>query len=181
MKKLIALLGCLAFFVSACDNKKNEENTAVAEKASQNEEVAETAQSTEPSSELWQNISGEPANFEKAFAQLNDVQKYYFCAAFSVGALSVSKPETASAMVNYFLGLGVVRYGQGIDDSTYEAFDSGKHIFRYELVVNDILEKKTCENIMLEATQFAKDNNFTAEAVNDKGKPEVEKIVNKLK
>ena len=44
MKKLIALLGCLAFFVSACDNKKNEENTAVAEKASQNEEVAETAQ-----------------------------------------------------------------------------------------------------------------------------------------
>ena len=119
--------------------------------------------------------------YEKAFKQLNDVQKYYFCAAFSMGAMSVSKPETASAMVNYFLGLGVVKYGQGIDDMTYPAFDSGKHIFRYELVVNDILDKKICENIIVEATGFAKDNNISAETLNDKGKEEVEKIVKKLK
>ena len=34
---------------------------------------------------------------------------------------------------------------------------------------------------MVEATQFAKDKNYTAEDLNDKGKPEVEKIVEKLK
>ena len=180
MKKLIALLGCLAFLTSACDNKK-EENKNIEIKS----EVENTAQQDEEkvseSQKLWQKISGEPANFEKVFSQLNDVQKYYFCAAFSVGAMSVSKPETASAMVKYFLGLGGVKYGQGIDDITYPAFDFGKHIFRYELVVNDILDNKICENIMVEATQFAKDKNYTAEDLNDKGKPEVEKIVEKLK
>ena len=96
-----------------------------------------------------------------------------------MGAMSVSKPETASAMVNYFLGLGVVKYGQGIDDMTYPAFDSGKHIFHYELVVNDILDKKICENIIVEATGFAKENNINAVTLNDKGKQEVEKIVEK--
>ena len=95
--------------------------------------------------------------------------------------MSVSKPETASAMVNYFLGLGVVKYWQGIDDETYAAFDSGKHIFRYELVVNDILDKKICENIIIEASEFARKNKFTAENLNDKGKVEVEKIIQKLK
>ncbi len=84
-------------------------------------------------------------------------------------------------MVNYFLGLGVAKYNQGIDDSTYSAFDSGKHIFRYELVVNDILDKKICENIVLEATQFAQEKNLSVESLNDLGKPEVEKIVEKLK
>ena len=59
----------------------------------------------------------------------------------------------------------VVKYGQGIDDITYPAFDFGKHIFRYELVVNDILDNKICENIMVEATQFAKDKNYTAEEI----------------
>ena len=34
---------------------------------------------------------------------------------------------------------------------------------------------------MVEATQFAKDNNYSVENLNDKGKPEVEKIVKKLK
>lgn len=181
MKKLIAMLGCLAFLASACDNK-TEENTNTENTEAPAQSEAEVQQKeTASSDELWQKISGEPANFEKAFNQFNEVQKYYFCAAFSVGAMSVSKPETASAMVNYFLGLGVVKYGQGIDDSTYSAFNSGKHIFRYELVVNDILDKKICENIMVEATQFAKDNNYSVEDLNDKGKPEVEKIVKKLK
>ncbi len=180
MKKLIVMLGCLAFLVSACDNKK-EENTNTEAQVQAETDVQQSENETSASDELWQKISGEPANFEKAFNQFNEVQKYYFCAAFSVGAMSVSKPETASAMVNYFLGLGVVKYGQGIDDSTYSAFDSGKHIFRYELVVNDILDKKICENIMVEATQFAKDNNYSVEDLNDKGKPEVEKIVKKLK
>lgn len=177
MKKLIVMLGFLACFLSACDNnKKSEETSAVTSET----QVLNT-ESSALSSELWANINGEPANFEEAFNQLNDVQKYYFCAAFSVGAMSVSKPETASAMVNYFLGLGVAKYNQGIDDSTYSAFDSGKHIFRYELVVNDILDKKICENIVLEATQFAQEKKLSVESLNDMGKPEVEKIVKKLK
>ena len=178
MKKLIVLLGCLAFLTCACDNKKSEEG-----QISKTEEkvIQESSAEMNGSSELWENINGAPANFEKAFDQLNEVQKYYFCTAFSVGAMSVSKPETASAMVNYFLGLGVVKYGQGIDDETYSAFDSGKHIFRYELVVNDILDKKICENIIIEASEFARQNSFTAETLNDKGKVEVEKIIQKLK
>ncbi|MDO4162752.1 MAG: hypothetical protein Q4D80_07120 [Pseudomonadota bacterium] len=172
MKKLIAMLGCLAFIISACDSQKAEE-TPVEESQTdlrQQENVSGSA-------ELWESINGEPSNFEKAFNQFNEVQKYYFCTAFTVGAMSVSKPETASAMVNYLLGLGVVKYNQGIDNTTYPAFDSGKHIFRYELVVNDILDKKICEDIMVEATEYAKNNNYTAETLNDKGKSEVEKIV----
>ena len=178
MKKVIVLLGCLTFLICACDNKKSEEKQT----NEQTEKVIqESSAEMDVSSELWKNINGEPANFEKAFNQLNEVQKYYFCTAFSVGAMSVSKPETASAMVNYFLGLGVAKYGQGIDDETYAAFDSGKHIFRYELVVNDILDKKICENIIIEASEFARKNKFTTENLNDKGKVEVEKIIQKLK
>lgn len=178
MKKLIVLLAGLTFLICACDNKKSEEKQT----NEQTEKVIqETSAEADNSSELWEHINGEPANFEKAFNQLNEVQKYYFCTAFSVGAMSVSKPETASAMVNYFLGLGVAKYGQGIDDETYSAFDSGKHIFRYELVVNDILDKKICENIIIEASEFARKNNFTTENLNDKGKTEVEKIIQKLK
>lgn len=176
MKKIIALIACLTFMVSACDSQKSENKAKQTETNVNAETIAENN-----NDELWQNINGEPANFEKAFNQFNDVQKYYFCAAFSVGAMSVSKPETASAMVNYFLGLGVVKYNQGIDDETYPAFDSGKRIFKYELVINDILDKKICENIIVEATDFAQKNNYTAESLNDKGKIEVEKIIKKLK
>ncbi|MCI5634589.1 MAG: hypothetical protein MR350_03920 [Alphaproteobacteria bacterium] len=178
MKKLIVMLGVLACLLSACDNSSKEPEKTP---AATTEPQVQNTEAAVQSSELWTNINGEPANFEEAFNQLNDVQKYYFCAAFSVGAMSVSKPETASAMVNYFLGLGVAKYNQGIDDSTYSAFDSGKHIFRYELVVNDILDKKICENIVLEATKFAQEKNLSVESLNDLGKPEVEKIVEKLK
>lgn len=176
MKKFITLIACLTFMISACDNQKSEKEVKQTET-----NINAEANTENNNEELWQNINGEPANFEKAFNQFNEVQKYYFCAAFSVGAMSVSKPETASAMVNYFLGLGVVKYNQGIDDETYKAFDSGKHIFKYELVLNYILDKKVCENIIVEATDFAQKNHYTAETLNDKGKIEVEKIIKKLK
>ena len=53
----------------------------------------------------------------------------------------------------------------------------GKNIFRYELVVNYILDEKICENVMLEATDYAKDNKISTEDINEKGKLEAKKIV----
>jgi hypothetical protein len=94
-----------------------------------------------------------------------------------MGAMSASKPATASAMVSYFLGLGVEKYSQGIDDTTYYAFDMGKNIFRYELVVNYILEEKICEEVMLDATDYVKNKKISTEDITEKGKFEAKKIV----
>ena len=57
----------------------------------------------------------------------------------------------------------------------------GKNIFRYELVVNYILDEKICENVMLEATDFAKDNKISTDEINEKGKFEAKKIVDYIK
>ena len=122
-------------------------------------------------------IAGNPELFAAEYNKFTPVQQYYFCSAFSLGAMSASKPATASAMVSYFLGLGVEKYSQGIDDKTYYAFDMGKNIFRYELVVNYILDKKICEKIMLDATDFAKDKKISTDSINEKGKFEAKKIV----
>lgn len=176
--KNLALFGCLLMLLSACDGEKaekaeNPENTVADNSAEE--------QATVPQNEnLWESVKGEPEIFSEKFAGLNETQKYYFCTAFSVGAMSVSKPATASAMVKYFIGLGKAQYGQGIDDATYRAFDFGKNIFRYELVVNKILDDKICEKIMLDAAEFAKEKNYSVEYLNNLGKPEVEKIVGYL-
>ncbi len=177
MNKLIALLASAVFMISACDNQKADETT-VTETETQ---ISNEEPTVVHADNLWEDIAGEPDNFNEKFAKLSDVEKYYFCAAFSMGAMSVSKPATASAMVNYFLGLGVVKHGEGINETTYKAFDFGKNIFRYELVVTDILEKKTCENIIIEATEHANNQKISTEELNDKGKVEVEKIVDFIK
>ena len=80
-------------------------------------------------------------------------------------------------MVNYFMGLGVVKYRQGIDDSTYEAFNAGKNVFLHESLVNTILEKKICEDIMNEATEYARDHKIDASLIDRRGKAEVKKVV----
>lgn len=173
--KNIALLSCLLILLSACDGEKAEEpeNTAA-------ETKTEAQVSAVQKKKLWESVKGEPEIFSEKFSGLDKTQKYYFCAAFSVGAMSVSKPATASAMVKYFIGLGKARYGQGIDDATYQAFDFGKNIFRYELVVNKILDDKICEKIMLDAAEFAQEKKYSVEYLNDLGKPEVGKIVGYL-
>ncbi len=182
MNKLFAILACTALFLTACDNKsqnaENKDDNVPLIQPVVEEYTVDKASLKEPeNNNIWNNIKDEPENFAKAFAELNDVQKYYFCASFSVGAMSVSKPATASAMVNYFIGLGVARYNQGIEEATYNAFDAGKRVFRYELVVDDILNKKICENIIVEATEFAKEHNYTTETLNDMGAKEVEKNI----
>lgn len=175
MNKFLALIAGVALILCACDNNKVEEET-------QNSVTQQSAVEVDTSATgWWKDIAGEPENFHQAFDKLSETQKFYFCVAFSMGALSETKPATASAMVSYFFGLGLARYGQGVDEANYQAFDFGKNVFRYELVVNDILEQKTCENIMIEATEYAKDKGVTSEQLNDDGRPEVEKMVEFIK
>lgn len=178
MNKIIMLLASMMMFITACDNKQSqtqEENNVVEKQIEQNVEVKDVV--VDSNIPLWEQIAGRPEVFNQEFAKLNDAEKYYFCSAFTIVAMSVSKPGTASAMKNYFLGLGVAKYNRGIDDETYKAFDFGKNIILSELVVEDVLANKTCENIIIEASDFAKDKKYTTEQLNDIGKIEVEKIV----
>lgn len=179
MQKILVLLGCLGCFLTACDGRKQDDKAAEPEKSVVQSEVAVDV--ADVSGNLWEEISGEPEKFHAVYEKLTDAQKYYFCAAFSIGALSVSKPETASLMVDYFMGLGVVQYPEGINAENYQAFNFGKNIFRYELVVNDILDNNMCEEVIITADTFAKDKHYSSEELSEKGGPEVEKIVNMMK
>ena len=98
-----------------------------------------------------------------------------------MGAMSVAKPTTASAMVNYFIGMGVVQHQRGIDDETYKAFDFGKNIFHFEPVVNTILHKQICEDIIGDATDAVKHQHLSTKKINQIGKKEVRKIVKYIK
>ena len=180
MKKFLAVLGCGVALLSACDNKQESETTSTEPKV-ETEQVAEKSSNVQQPNNLWENISGEPDKFVETFNKLNETQKYYFCSAFSIGALSVVKPATASAMVNYFFGMGLVKYNEGMNEANYKAFDFGKNVFRYELVVNYILEHKVCENIMVSASEYVNKNKYTAETLSDMGKKEVEKTVQFIK
>ena len=178
MNKIIMLLASVMLFATACDNKQSEaqkENNVVEKQLEQN--VDAKSISVNHNAPIWEQIAGRPEVFNQEFAKLDDAEKYYFCSAFTIVAMSVSKPGTASAMRDYFLGLGVAKYNRGIDEATYKAFDFGKNIILSELVVEDILANKTCENIVVEASDFAKDKNYTTEQLNDMGKVEVEKII----
>lgn len=171
MKKFLVILSCLCMFLSACDSQKSEEKQA------------ENTQNTIENSlvEQEKRVEDNPENFTTIFNAYTPAQKYYFCAAFSIEAIAVSKPATAVAMIHYFLGLGVVQYSQGIDEATFEAFDLGKNIFTSETIVNNILENKTCENIIVSAAEFAQREGYDTEILNDKGAPEAEKLVLYLK
>lgn len=172
MRKVLMLLSCAAFFISAC-GKDETKDTGAAEAQKQRADTVEYA----AASNLMSAIEKSPTEFMQEFKQCSDAQRYYFCAAFAMGAMSVSKPVTASAMVNYFMGLGVARYSQGIDDDTYAAFNAGKHVFQNEALVNMILEKGTCEVIMNDAAEFAKKRNYDVKDLDKRGKREVAKAV----
>ena len=140
MQKLLVCLLSVALMLSACGKDDDVENT----NSEPNTEKSENLKSTEKTkkeallNEKWSKIAGNPELFRAEYNKFTPVQQYYFCSAFSLGAMSASKPATASAMVSYFLGLGVEKYSQGINDKTYYAFDIGKNVLRYELVVNYI-------------------------------------------
>lgn len=173
MRRILTFILCSVMALSACGNDEETDNNTKETQTSSAEEVSASSQVDNK----WGRIAGNPELFLNEFNNLSAVQQYYFCSAFSMGAMSASKPATASAMVSYFLGLGVEKYNQGIDDKTYYAFDMGKNIFRYELVVNYILDKQICEKVMIEATDYVKKRKISTEEINEKGKFEAKKIV----
>lgn len=180
MKKIVVALSCALIALSACGKKdnsaKNEEPKSVTE---QMQQVIDSGNLTEE--ELGKVSDAQAQQYLADFNDYAEPQKYYFCAAFAMGAMSVAKPITASAMVNYFMGLGVAKYEVGINDETYEAFNAGKNTFLNETVVNTILKEKICEDIMNDAADFAKDNNYNVADLDKMGKTEVEKVVRYIK
>ena len=188
MKKIIVILGCAALLLSACgkkdeDKQKNTaETTEVSEVISAEEidvvtEEEEIAPVSVYEDEFTKKVGGDAEIFKKEFKKLSEPQQYYFCAAFAMGAMSVAKPITASAMVNYFLGLGVNQYNVGINDDTYMTFNAGKNSFLHEELVNVILQDKICENLINSATDYAVKNNKSVADLDKLGQVEVEKVV----
>ena len=178
MKKQIAILGCFLLLLNACG--KSDESTAQTEDDLVGFEIEETV-GPSVSKDLLQVVARDSKDFRGEFKKFDAAQKYYFCAAFAMGAMSVAKPTTASAMVNYFIGMGVVQYKRGIDDDTYKAFDFGKNIFHFEPAVNMILREKICEKIIGDAVEGVKHQHIKTKEINKIGKQEVRKIVNYIK
>ena len=183
MQKLLVCLVSACMILSACgDDSESKKNVVNSEtNASENIESAANMKNQSSEEAKWVKIAGNPKLFKAEYKKFTPAQQYYFCTAFSLGAMSASKPTTASAMVSYFLGLGVEKYSTGINDMTYYAFDMGKNVFRYELVVNYILEEKICEKIITDATDYAKEKKISTDDINEKGKYEAQKIVNYIK
>jgi len=195
MKKIITILGCVAVLLSACGKKEDSKQTdnantnqVVSNKQTANgklsvaeDVLAEDNKPAKPAKyfedDLTKKIGGNTDNFKKEFAKLDEAQKYYFCAAFAMGAMSAAKPITASVMVTYFMGLGVAKYNVGINDETYMAFNAGKNVFMHENLINEVLESGTCENIINEATDFAVKQKVRISDLDKLGQIEVEKVV----
>lgn len=187
MKKIIVILGCAVFLLSACGKedaekqKKTADATEVSEVISAEEIDAVAEEEAAPvnvyEDEFTKRVGGDAELFKKEFRKLSEAQQYYFCAAFAMGAMSVAKPITASAMVNYFLGLGVNQYNVGINDDTYVAFNAGKNSFLHEELVNAILQDKICEDMINSATDYAVKNNKSVADLDKLGQAEVEKVV----
>lgn len=192
MKKIVVILGCAAILLSACgkdDSKEQNQNTATATEISEGvsaEEidavVNENSEENMPEvvvyeDEFTKKVGGNAEKFKKEFQKLSEPQQYYFCAAFAIGAMSVAKPITASAMVNYFLGLGANKYNVGINDETYMAFNAGKNTFLHEELINVILQDKICENLINEATDYAVDTKKSMADLDKLGQREAERVV----
>lgn len=176
MKKMFVILGCLVIFFTACG--KDDESEA----QTQNKPEVIPVENVQKVSENVVKTSTKATDkFFNKFKTYTPAQKYYFCAAFAMGAMSVAKPVTASAMVNYFMGLGVAKYNEGINEETYKAFNAGKNTFRNENLVNTILKRKICENIMNDAADFARERNYHVADLDKRGKREVEKVVKYIK
>lgn len=190
MKKIFVILGCAAILLSACGKNDSKEQDKTTTEVEVSEGVVTTStdiaadKEEEPVTEVvvfeddfTKKVGGDVDKFKREFKTLSEPQQYYFCAAFAMGAMSVAKPITASAMVNYFLGLGVNKYNEGIDDSTYMAFNAGKNSFLHEDLVNTILQDKICENLINDATDYAVENKKSVADLDKLGQIEVEKVV----
>lgn len=182
MKKLLVILGCAIFILSACGKDENDADKT-ARVADQADDIQMKINDIKPEEgrDFMEQVVNNPSLFGREFRKFTPVQQYYFCAAFAMGAMSATKPITASAMVNYFMGLGVAKYNEGINKDTYKAFNLGKNTFRFESVVNAILKHKTCEVIMNDAAEFAKKKNYHVADLDKLGKREVERVIQYIK
>lgn len=194
MKKIVVILGCAAILLSACgkDDSKEAKKTDTAEVTT---EVSEVVSAEEIDAlvndvdgenlpeavvfedEFTKKVGGNAEKFKKEFQKLSEPQQYYFCAAFAIGAMSVAKPITASAMVNYFLGLGANKYNVSINDDTYMAFNAGKNTFLHEELINVILKDKICENLINDATDYAVETKKSMADLDKMGQQEAERVV----
>lgn len=181
MQKLLFYTALCTLALAACDNKSdNIEKNEIKQEVVVESNIREHIKSA-VSKDLLRNVAANQDNFQREFNKLNPAQQYYFCAAFTMGAMSVAKPITASAMVNYFMGLGVVQYNRGIDEQTYMAFDFGKNIFHFDKAINTILQEKICENIIGAATKSAKTKKMSTKEISNIGNAEVKKIIKRIK
>lgn len=181
MPKYFVWLVCGLLTLAACDNKTADEKTLPPQPEKVETSPLKQQIKHNIANNMLQKISVNQDDFLTEFQKLDAAQQYYFCAAFTMGAMSVSKPITASAMVNYFMGLGVVQHNRGIDENTYMAFDFGKNVFHFDKIVNTILQEKICENIIGAATQAAKVKKMKTKEINAIGRKEVKKIVERIK
>jgi len=184
MKNIVVILGCVAMLLSACgkDDTKEKNVAAKADNSISAAAIDEDVNENEPEVNVYEDeftkkVGGDAQIFAREFNKLSEPQQYYFCAAFAMGAMSVSKPITASAMVNYFLGLGANKYKIGINDDTYMAFNAGKNSFLHEELVNEILQDKICERLINEATDYAVETKKNVADLDKLGQVEVEKVV----
>ena len=179
MKKLMTILCCMSVLLMACGKKEDKAKVKEESVTEQMQQIIDSGELSED--ELLKVTDAQAERYLNEFNEYTEPQKYYFCAAFAMGAMSVAKPITASAMVNYFMGLGVAKFKEGINDETYKAFNAGKNTFTNETLVNTILKEKICENIMNDTADFAKDSNYTVADLDKMGKIEVEKVVRYIK
>ncbi|MBO6289021.1 MAG: hypothetical protein J6N45_01680 [Alphaproteobacteria bacterium] len=179
MKKLIVMLGCVAVILCSCGKEEEQkvEETVVTPEVPAEHVVKDEDIPVEEGREFIKIVATNPSQFEREFKKFDDAQRYYFCAAFAMDVMSATKPKTASAMVSYFMGLGVAKYKVGINDDTYKAFNLGKNIFLFDQIVNVILKNKVCETIINDADDFAKKKNLKVSDLEKTGANEIEKIV----
>lgn len=162
MKKLLFILSTV-LLINACGKSDEQNENKVAE-----EQIAAVPADISPS----------VGHFLTDFERFSEAQKYYFCAVFTIGAMSADMPITASAMRNYLLGIGAVRYTGGINDEVLQAWNYGKDIFRHEDMMNAVVEANVCEDVVEETARFAKENNHSVADLDKLGQSEYEKIQN---
>jgi len=186
MKKILVILGCVMFIFSACgkdDDSAKTEQTSVKQPAQT--EVAKDKKIKDKvidsDDDFTKMIVKNPQLFNQEFAKFTEPQKYYFCASFAMYGLWRVKPITASAMVNYFMGLGVAKHNVGINDETFPAFRSGRNSCRHEALSDYIIKQKVCEVILNDAADFANKKNYKVGDLDKRGKIEAERVLQYIK
>ena len=184
MKKIFVVLGCAMLLLNACG--KEEEKTPSTNPTAENvksvvTDKQENKDKVTEDDEFIRKTVQNTQEFMTEFNKFTEPQKYYFCASFAMYGLWKVKPVTASAMVNYFMGLGVAKYNVGINDETFEAFRFGRNACHHEALSDYIIQQKICENIINDAADFANKQNYKTSDLDKRGKIEAERVLQYIK